>query len=316
MTEAVEAEVTSSEIQRVVICFGYLGNGFHGSQIQPDLRTVQGEIEKTLKKLDWLETDKHIWISSRTDAGVHVRMNLASFDFAMERWESIGEESLLRAINDRLPDDIFVWGAYAVSDDVVVRIARRRVYFYRLQSLPGWPLDVSPERVSRWCKIFEGGHDFTNFCRVEEDRTTVRTIHSCTPWVDISGRVVGFRIEAESFLWNQVRRIASALHGLATERIELSEVIRALHRPEEEVDFGRSSPDWLTLWTINHPALPDLDVMPIEAVAAWSNPPPIGGDERLHERWQEIARREIELLLQRGWILGMTLDSKEIEVYD
>ena len=313
MTEAEEAEVEIVETQRLVLCFGYLGDKFHGSQLQPDVRTVQGELEKALKKLKWLHSDNHIWISSRTDAGVHVRMNLGSFDMPASRWSSIGENNLLRAVNDRLPDDVFVWGAYAVSDDVIVRMARRRVYLYRLQALPGWPVDVSPERVSRWCRVFEGGHDFTNFCRVEEDRTTVRTIHSCTPWVDFSGRVVGFRIEAESFLWNQVRRIASALHGLATERIELSDVIRALHQPNESMDFGRSSPDWLILWTINHPSLPSLDLMPIEAVQAWSNPP-LSREERMHERWQEIARREIDLLLQRGWILEMTSVNNEIKI--
>lgn len=313
MTEAEEAEVI--ETQRLVLCFGYLGDKFHGSQLQPDVRTVQGELEKALKKLEWLDSDTHIWISSRTDAGVHVRMNLGSFDMPASRWSSIGENNLLRAVNDRLPDDVFVWGAYAVSDDVIVRLARRRVYLYRLQALPGWPLDVSPERVSRWCAVFEGGHDFTNFCRVEEDRTTVRTIHSCTPWVDLSGRVIGFRIEAESFLWNQVRRIAAALHGLATERIELSDVIRALHRPNESIDFGRSSSDWLILWTINHPSLPSLDLMPIEAIQAWSNPPS-SREERMHERWQEIARREIDLLLQRGWILEMTSAGNKIKVDD
>ncbi|MEC8721700.1 MAG: hypothetical protein VXX50_04640 [Candidatus Thermoplasmatota archaeon] len=311
MTEAEEAEVI--ETQRLVLCFGYLGDKFHGSQLQPDVRTVQGELEKALKKLEWLDSTAHIWISSRTDAGVHVRMNLGSFDMPASRWSSIGQNNLLRAVNDRLPDDVFVWGAYAVSDDVIVRLARRRVYLYRLQALPGWPLDVSPERVSRWCKVFEGGHDFTNFCRVEEDRTTVRTIHSCTPWVDISGRVIGFRIEAESFLWNQVRRIAAALHGLATERIELSDVIRALHRPNESIDFGRSSSDWLILWTINHPSLPSLDLMPIEAIQAWSNPPS-NREERMHERWQEIARREIDLLLQRGWILEMASVDNKIKV--
>ena len=313
MTEAEEAEVI--ETQRLVLCFGYLGDKFHGSQLQPDVRTVQGELEKALKKLEWLDSTAHIWISSRTDAGVHVRMNLGSFDMPASRWSSIGENNLLRAVNDRLPDDVFVWGAYAVSDDVIVRLARRRVYLYRLQALPGWPLDVSPERVSRWCRVFEGGHDFTNFCRVEEDRTTVRTIHSCTPWVDLSGRVIGFRIEAESFLWNQVRRIAAALHGLATERIELSDVIRALHRPNESIDFGRSSSDWLILWTINHPSLPSLDLMPIEAIQAWSNPPS-SREERMHERWQEIARREIDLLLQRGWILEMTSADSKIKVDD
>jgi len=313
MDEAEDAEVSIIEAQRLVLCFGYLGDKFHGSQLQPDVRTVQGDIEKALKKLDWLDSDSHIWISSRTDAGVHVRMNLASFDIPSDHWSSIGEDNFLRAMNDRLPDDVFVWGAYAVSDDVFVRVAKRRVYLYRLQALPGWPVDISPERVARWCRIFEGGHDFTNFCRVEENRTTVRTIHSCTPWVDFSGRVVGFRIEAESFLWNQVRRIASALHGLATNKMQLSDVIRALHRPNESIDLGRSSADWLILWTINHSALPELDVMPIQAVQAWSNPPP-NREERMHERWQEIARREIDLFLQRGWILGMTSSDGEVKV--
>ena len=53
--------------------------------------------------------------------------------------------------------------------------------------------------------------------------------------------------------------------------------------------------------------------MPIEAVHAWSNPP-LSREERMHERWQEIARREIDLLLQRGWILEMTSVDNEIKL--
>ena len=51
MTEAEEAKVEIIETQRLVLCFGYLGDKFHGSQLQPDVRTVQGELEKALKKL-------------------------------------------------------------------------------------------------------------------------------------------------------------------------------------------------------------------------------------------------------------------------
>ena len=50
MTEAEEAEVEVFDTQRLVLCFGYLGDKFHGSQLQPDVRTVQGELEKALKK--------------------------------------------------------------------------------------------------------------------------------------------------------------------------------------------------------------------------------------------------------------------------
>ena len=57
---------------------GYLGDAFHGSQIQPDVRTVQGELIHAFEKLGWIskDADEHnLVLSSRTDAGVHVRLN-------------------------------------------------------------------------------------------------------------------------------------------------------------------------------------------------------------------------------------------------
>ena len=222
--DSVEMPLNSEDeetTQRIVMCIGYLGDVFHGSQLQPNVRTAQGDVEAILRKLKWLGADDHIWLSSRTDAGVHVRMNLASFDLPQSRWDSIGAGSLLRAINDRLEDDIIVWSAYAVSDDVGVRLARRRIYLYRLQALPNWPVDLSPERLARWCRVFEGGHDFTNFCRVEEGRTTVRTVHRCAPWVDVNGRVeasesrqrVSFGIKfVESLLYCMVLRLRISIY--------------------------------------------------------------------------------------------------------
>ena len=57
---------------------GYLGDAFHGSQIQPDVRTVQGELIHAFEKLGWISKDAeehNLVLSSRTDAGVHVRLN-------------------------------------------------------------------------------------------------------------------------------------------------------------------------------------------------------------------------------------------------
>ena len=39
---------------RVMVAFGYHGDCFHGSQIQPDIRTVEGSLKKALKKLRYL----------------------------------------------------------------------------------------------------------------------------------------------------------------------------------------------------------------------------------------------------------------------
>ena len=60
---------------KVAITFSYLGDEYHGSQIQPSLKTVQGELQKACKRLNW--SPKGVKISSRTDAGVNARMNFA-----------------------------------------------------------------------------------------------------------------------------------------------------------------------------------------------------------------------------------------------
>ena len=63
---------------RLAFTIGYIGRYFHGSQIQPDVKTVQGELIRVFRKLKWLdskETSHNLVLSSRTDAGVNVRRN-------------------------------------------------------------------------------------------------------------------------------------------------------------------------------------------------------------------------------------------------
>ncbi len=55
----------------------YDGTDFHGWQVQENLRTVQGELERTLSLLE--DAEVKIVGSGRTDAGVHAR-SIASGD--------------------------------------------------------------------------------------------------------------------------------------------------------------------------------------------------------------------------------------------
>ena len=67
-----------SERVRLAFTIGYIGKQFHGSQIQPDVKTVQGELIRVFQKLKWLESNDlghNLVLSSRTDAGVNVRRN-------------------------------------------------------------------------------------------------------------------------------------------------------------------------------------------------------------------------------------------------
>jgi len=56
----------------------YDGTEFHGSQLQANARTVQGEIEDALRKI--FNENIRMYLASRTDSGVHARGQVGRFD--------------------------------------------------------------------------------------------------------------------------------------------------------------------------------------------------------------------------------------------
>ena len=281
----------------MMVAFGYHGAKFHGSQIQPDVRTVQGELKQAIERLGWW-TESCLEMSSRTDSGVSVRMNLATISLPTDIANVIDESSLVSALNDHLPEDIVVWKACRVPEGTRSRIAENRLYIYRLEMIPSWPSDVEYERFSNACNLFVGQHDFTNFCRLDSGRSPIRNIESCQPWQDSSGRIVGFTVLAESFLWNQIRRMASSLHKFAKNDIELDEIALALEKPEETLDFGLAPADGLILWSLGHRDFSHKFEIPniIEGISI----PPKG--KRAHKQWLNLAKMENSSILEREWL--------------
>ena len=70
----------------------YLGTDFHGFQVQPELRTVQGELNVALNQAFGLPCK--VTGCSRTDAGVHADEQTANFkcDTLMDEVEKIVQE--------------------------------------------------------------------------------------------------------------------------------------------------------------------------------------------------------------------------------
>ena len=281
----------------MMVAFGYHGAKFHGSQIQPDVRTVQGELKQAIERLGWWH-ESCLEMSSRTDSGVSVRMNLATISLPTDIANVIDQSSLVSALNDHLPEDLVVWKACRVPEGTRSRIAEKRLYIYRLEMIPGWPSDVEYERFSNACNLFVGQHDFTNFCRLDSGRSPIRNIESCQPWQDSSGRIVGFSVVAESFLWNQIRRMASSLHKFAKNDIELDEIALALEKPEETLDFGLAPADGLILWSLGHRDFSHKFEIPniIEGISI----PPKG--KRAHKQWLNLAKMENSSILEREWL--------------
>ena len=283
---------------RFLVAIGYHGHAFHGSQIQPEVRTVEGSMRNALRRLTWW-SEGCLEMSSRTDAGVSVRANLARIDLPRPVSKSASETSIVRALNDHLPVGAVALSAKRTHSESKVRFADFRRYLFRLETIEEWPFDPQNSLLEEACSIVEGEHDFTNLSRVEEDRDPVRAVEDCSPWISPDGRPIGFSIKAKSFVWNQVRRIASSFSGIASGRIGVTDLESALSNPEISVDLGRAPSEGLVLWSISHP---DFDSELPDRIPSGTTLTRRPEDPREYRRWMSMSGFEMSALLESEWL--------------
>lgn len=171
--------------RRILLRVAYDGTNYHGWQVQPNAKTIEGELNRILTQL----TGEEIQVTgaSRTDAGVHALGNVAVFD-TLSR---IPAEKFSYALNQRLPEDIVVQSSVQVDDDFHPRYCNcQKTYEYdilnRTFPLPAYRNtayflygDLDLEAMRKACQAFLGEHDFASFCAAgAQVQTTVRTIYS------------------------------------------------------------------------------------------------------------------------------------------
>lgn len=229
--------------RRILLRVAYDGTNYHGWQVQPNAKTIEGELNRVLTQL----TGEEIQVTgaSRTDAGVHALGNVAVFDTVSR----IPAEKFSYALNQRLPEDIVVQSSAQVADDFHPRHCDcRKTYEYdilnRTFPLPAYRNtayflygDLDLDAMRRACQAFLGEHDFASFCAAgAQVQTTVRTIYSLevleqplavtgrgVPSQQSPERLLTIRVRGNGFLYNMVRIIAGTL----------VEVGRGHIRPEE-----------------------------------------------------------------------------------
>jgi len=279
---------------------GYLGDAFHGSQIQPDVRTVQGELIRVFRSLKWLngpKEDQLLVLSSRTDAGVHVRINGGIVDLDRALWEALSPRKMIRAVDDRLDSNIAFLTVEEVEASFNPRTALHRTYRYRLEAMEFW-VEPDHEAFRRWLDLFVGTYDARNFARLEEGKNPIRTVLETKPWMD-GERLIGFEVTGEAFLWNQVRRMANALFRLAVGELEENEIRAAIEQPMVPVDFGVAPPEWLVLWGVAWERAP----LPVESHSTVFSAPPTGrtAERTRNGRWRQAAQHELKSMLYNEW---------------
>ncbi len=99
----------SNKNNYILIKVFYFGEHYHGSQRQPNLQTIEGNILYALHNKGYL-SDKHyedqiIHSAGRTDAGVHSRGMTYGFYNLRENFHPI-------EVNLSLPEDIIIWSVW------------------------------------------------------------------------------------------------------------------------------------------------------------------------------------------------------------
>jgi tRNA pseudouridine38-40 synthase len=229
-------------VQNWKLTLSYDGTDFHGWQVQPGARTIQGELQSALGRIVG-ETSLPQG-SGRTDAGVHAFAQVASFKLAAR----IPEANLLRALNRTLPAAIRILDARIVPDSFHARhSAIAKTYEYRVFPVePGmsqlctpflsryvyafsWRLNL--DLLQEAAQVFIGEHDFSSFAATDPDlatrndaersdlalqtqpRTAIRTIHSSL-WeqqANETGTILVYRVRGNGFLHHMVRNLVGTM---------------------------------------------------------------------------------------------------------
>lgn len=200
----------------------YDGTGFHGSQLQPDVRTVQGELETALSKL--LDCAVRVDLSGRTDTGVHAAAQEIAFT-SPKPWEATELRRALRAI---LPDDVGVASVSETDAEFHPRFdATARRYEYLLtQSVDGgvfmrdraWITAHAGtvDQLTALADRFVGERSFEAFAKAgQPERGTRCRIESAT-WTQARPDLLRFEIIADRFLHHMVRYIVGTSIEIAS----------------------------------------------------------------------------------------------------
>jgi len=226
---------------RIALKFAYNGMDFHGLSRQPNVKTIEGTIINSLLQKELIKDLKNsnIRFASRTDKGVSTIGNVLAIDL-------MDEINFLKEFYDEF-DDIVFYGIANVDTTFNPRHAKQRVYRYYISN------DHQINKLIDLIEIFIGEHDFSNFARIEKNKSPVKKIDA----ISIRERDGFCCIEffAQSFLWHQIRKMISALFKAETGKISLNDIIEALDNPDKIIDFGMASSEPLVLLDVNY----DLD---------------------------------------------------------
>lgn len=205
--------------KRYKITMQYDGTPFVGFQVQPNGKTIQGELQRALSIMT---KGQKVFVhgSGRTDAGVHALGQVAHLDYPGE----IRPEALMKALNSMTDDAIQIYQVEEVEKYFHARFhVLKKRYIYRVSLAPfispfernyvlHHPYRTNINRIQQALPVLLGEHNFKSFCSTKTDKTEFdRILYRAEATLSEDGKSLTFTFEGNGFLYNMVRILVGTL---------------------------------------------------------------------------------------------------------
>ena len=233
-------------MRTIRIIAAYDGTAYNGWQIQKNGRTLQGEIEKAIRKV--FGKRHRVYGASRTDAGVHAKGQAAHFKTP----QGIPVDRIPRALNKVLPEDIVIINAEEASPDFHSQFdARSKHYRYYIinssirdpfKEKYSWRVSykLNMSLMRKEAAVLVGRHDFKSFqARDKRERSSVRDIYRINIKKKRSSIIID--IEGNGFLYNMVRNITGTLVDIGRGYLPPGSMKKILHK-KDRTKAGPTAP--------------------------------------------------------------------------
>ena len=224
----------------IIMCLEYDGTDYAGWQIQPNKKTIQGELMRAIR----IATGEEYIVNGagRTDTGVHSSGQIAHF---VCQEPKIPRHKVKLAINQKLPKNIRVKRLWFSELEFHSRFdAVMREYRYRFSRRPSvfnqrfttfFPYKMDLELLFQSTEIFLGKNNFYTFSKSNSSSGDyICDVKKCL-WQQIDDSSFELSIIADRFVYGMVRAIVGAMIDITRHKRTSEEIITALQTPTRDL---------------------------------------------------------------------------------
>ncbi|EED21877.1 tRNA pseudouridine synthase, putative [Talaromyces stipitatus ATCC 10500] len=156
--------------KKVAVMIGYSGTGYHGMQLSPTEKTIEGDLfaafvaAGAISKANAADPKKSSLVRcARTDRGVHAAGNVVSLKLIVE------DPDIVKKINDNLSPQIRVWGYEIVTKGFsCYQLCDSRMYEYLIPTHCFLPPHPSTHLGKKIVQFAEENEDMEGFLQRQE----------------------------------------------------------------------------------------------------------------------------------------------------